>query len=252
MKTKRGSVVGPALLTVALIVSAGSATAGIGGSSIAASAYGVDGSDIVAFGPVDATKLSGKQLLVLGQTVTLSPRTSITADGRSVSANGASKLLANSNGTLVAVYGALQSDGTIQASQIDFSSQMWVPGSTTVLLRGVVTNVNTATARAQVGSLSVDYSAGLYDPNAAADLKVGSVIELVGTQFSAGQMYASKVSTTGIGGSSKSGIGGSSAAGIGGSSTTGIGGSSKSGIGGSSASGIGGSSVTTMGIGGSS
>src|ERR1051325_6452703 len=124
MKTKRGSVVGPALLAVSLILSAGSATAGIGGSSFAASAYGVDGSDIIAFGPVDAIKLSGKQLLVLGQTVTLSSRTAITADGKSVSANGANKLLANSSGSLVAVYGALQSDGTIQASQVDFSSQM--------------------------------------------------------------------------------------------------------------------------------
>ncbi len=250
MKTNRGRKLGPALLAVSLIMSAGSATAGIGGSSIAASAYGADGSDIVAFGPVDAIKLSGKQLLVLGQTVTLSARTAITADSKSVSANSAGKLLANRNGVLVAVYGALQSDGTIQASQVDFSSQMWVPGSTTVLLRGVVTKVNVATARAQVGSLSVDYSAGLYDPNAAAGVKVGSVIELVGTQFVSGQMFASQVgsagiggsSTTGIGGSSKSGIGGSSAAGIGGSSTTGIGGSSKSGIGGSSTAGIGGSS----------
>jgi len=147
MKNKRGRVLGPALLTATLIMSAGSATAGIGGSSIAASAYGVDGSDIVAFGPVDAIKLSGKQLLVLDQTVTLSARTAITADGRSVSANSAGKLLANGSGTLVAVYGALQSDGTIQASQVDFSSQTWVSGSTTVLLRGVVTKVNKATAK---------------------------------------------------------------------------------------------------------
>src|SRR3569832_1958855 len=121
MKTKRGSVVGPALLAVSLILSAGSATAGIGGSSFAANAYGVDGSDIVAFGPVDAIKLSGKQLLLLGQTVTLSSRTLITADGKNMPANGASKLLANSGGALVAVYGSLQSDGTIQATQIDFS-----------------------------------------------------------------------------------------------------------------------------------
>src|SRR3954452_15327597 len=109
MKTNRGKVLGPALLAASLIMSAGSATAGIGGSSFAASAYGVDGSDIVAFGPVDAIKLSGRPLLVLGQTITLSSRTAITADGTSVSANSAGELLADSSGTLVAVYATLQS-----------------------------------------------------------------------------------------------------------------------------------------------
>jgi hypothetical protein len=262
MKTNRESKLGSVVLAVSLILGAGAATAGIGGSSIAAQAYGIDGSDIVAFGPIDAAA-AGRPLQVLGQTVSLSSATVVTLNGRSVSANRAATLVANSGGSLVAVYGSVQANGTLAATQIDFSNEAWVPGTTTVFIRGVVTQVNPAVARAQVGKLSVDYSAGLYDPNVASTVKVGSTIDLVGTQFAAGKMYASTVgiggssandiggsSTAGIGGSSTAGIGGSSKSGIGGSSTAGIGGSSKSGIGGSSTAGIGGSS--TAGIGGSS
>jgi hypothetical protein len=250
MKTIRGGLLGVALLTISLVVGAGSATAGIGGSSIEVQSRDAGGFVLAAYGPIDAIDLSKKQLTILGQTVSLTSQTQATSRTLSLPRDLSSALLRSGNGALVAVYGRIQADGVIQATQIDFSSQAWVPGTTTVYVRGVVTQLRPAVARAQIGKLSVEYAAGLFDPSVADALRVGSAVEILGTKFSTGEMFASRVSVSGIGGSSTSGIGGSSTSGIGGSSTSGIGGSSTSGIGGSSTSGIGGSS--TSGIGGSS
>src|ERR1044071_118831 len=129
MKRNQGSRLTPVLLTVSLIIGSGSAVAGIGGSSLAASSMGVGGYDLLAFGPVDSSS-TGK-LQVLGQSIGLSQRTLITSNGARVPLSSAAALLASADGAVVAVYGTLQSNGAIVVSQIDFSSQAWVPGSTT-------------------------------------------------------------------------------------------------------------------------
>ena len=235
-------------------------------SASALSEAGIGGSDrllarapeLDVLGLVGATDTASGTLTVSGQTVRVTAGTKLTSE----SIGALSALPAS--GALVAVYGALNSDGTVAASQVTVLAQSYVAGATTLYVRGVVTSVNPALAKAQVGGLSVDYSASLYNTE-AANIKSGSVVEFSGIQTSVGSaLYAS---TAGIGGSDKAqlmGIGGSDkvvAMGIGGSDkvqTLGIGGSDKvvaMGIGGSDkvqTLGIGGSDrVVAMGIGGS-
>ena len=243
---------------VACVVSLGSAVAqaGIGGSDLLVRANGIGGSDLDVLGVVEST--SSSAVTVSGQSVRLTAGTKIT------SAAGGSP----AKGALVAVYGTINSDGTISASEVSVLAHQYVAGATTLYVRGVVKSVNAAVATAKVGNLSVDFSSSL--ASGSSSISAGSVAEFAGLQTSGSVLYASKsgvVKPAGIGGSDSikaAGIGGSDliqAAGIGGSDlvkAAGIGGSDlvkAAGIGGSDvikAAGIGGSDlIKAAGIGGS-
>src|SRR6185437_2840563 len=238
---------------VAFALSVGSAAAshaGIGGTNRLAAVKGGAAGELEVLGVVETSAASG--LVVSGQTVRLT--------------TSALQAALPAKGALVAVYGSLLADGTISASQVSEVGQAYVPGATTLYIRGVVKSVNASVGRAQVGSLSIDYTAALYE-SSDAGIKPGSVVEFSGLQSSASTLFASRVSASGIGGTNHAnGIGGTNvvangigstnrANGIGGTNVTanGIGGTNAvaNGIGGTNrANGIGGTNVTANGIGG--
>ena len=208
-------------VAVCLLSASAMSDAGIGGSDrLLARAPELD-----VLGLVGATDAASGTLTVSGQTV------HVTAGTKLISESTGALSALPASGALVAVYGALNSDGTVAASQVTVLAQSYVAGATTLYVRGVVSSVNPALAKAQVGGLSVDYSASLYNAE-AANIKSGSVVEFSGIQTSTGSaLYAS---VAGVGGSDKvvaMGIGGSDKA-----QTLGIGGSDRvvaRGIGGS-------------------
>src|SRR6185437_3400799 len=229
---------------VAFALSVGSAAAshaGIGGTNRLAAVKGGAAGELEVLGVVETSAASG--LVVSGQTVRLT--------------TSALQAALPAKGALVAVYGSLLADGTISASQVSEVGQAYVPGATTLYIRGVVKSVNASVGRAQVGSLSIDYTAALYE-SSDAGIKPGSVVEFSGLQSSASTLFASRVSASGIGGTNHAnGIGGTNvvANGIGGTNVAanGIGGTNAvaNGIGGTNrANGIGGTNVTANGIGG--
>jgi hypothetical protein len=207
---------------------------------------------LLVSGPVESIDFAQQSVVILGQPIRLSSRTSYFV-GSVENAASASRVDQRAvrlfgGGRVVAVW---SNDGT-NATAVLISRERFVPGSTQVFLAGVVTAVDQSRGYATVGHTQVDLTAALY--RGSLDVSTGDTLRVIGTQpVPAGVIVGSDfevVRLNGIGGSSTSGIGGSSTSGIGGSSTSGIGGSSTSGIGGSSTSGIGGSS--TSGIGGSS
>ena len=223
------------------------ADAGVGGSDRAVAVQGVGGSDLDVLGVVEKSNSKGSAVVVVsGQTVHVVASTPVLQKG-----------------TLVAVFGSLNTDGTINASQISVYKQQYVAGATTLYVRGVVRSLNASLARAQVGSLTIDYSSSLY--KASSGLAVGKVAEFSGLQTSS-TLFASTsglvtATPSGVGGSdlAKLGVGGSDVTtlGVGGSDVTtlGVGGSdvTTQGVGGSDVTklGVGGSDVTTLGVGGS-
>lgn len=222
------------------------ANAGVGGSDRAVAVQGVGGSDLDVLGVVEKSNKGSTVAVVSGQTVHVAASTPVLQKG-----------------ALVAVFGSLNTDGTINASRISVYKQQYVAGATTLYVRGVVRSVNASLARAQVGSLSIDYSASLY--KASSGIAVGKVAEFSGLQTSS-VLFASQsglvtATPSGVGGSdlAKLGVGGSDVTtlGVGGSDVTtlGVGGSdvTKLGVGGSDVTtlGVGGSDVTKLGVGGS-
>ena len=247
-------------VTLGLLAVGSVAHAGIGGTDLlrAAVPQGTGATDLDVLGLVQTVDAASGALVVSGQTVHVSSKTKL----------GQSSL--PGKGSLVAVYGALNADGTITATQITSLGNSYVPGATTLYVRGVVKSVNASLGRAQVGSLSIDYTASLYS-SAAASIKAGTVAEFAGVQTSS-TLFASKAAgiggtdlvMAGIGGTdlATAGIGGTDlavakAAGIGGTdlAKAGIGGTDlvAAGIGGTDrakVAGIGGTDLATAGIGG--
>lgn len=169
--------------TVACVVSLGSAVAqaGISGGDSFAVMAGISGGDsdnLDVVGVVESTNSSG--VAVSGQTVRLSAGTKVTAESRGSLAKGA----------LVAVYGTINSDGTIAASAVNVLASEYVAGATTLYVRGVVKSVNPALATAKVGNLSIDYSSSL--ASGSSSIAAGSVVEFSGLQTSSSTLYASK------------------------------------------------------------
>ena len=144
-------------------------------------AAGIEGGDpnLDVLGVVEGGTSSSAT--VLGQTVRLTAGTRVTAQ------NGASF----AKGSLVAVYGKINADGTISASQINVLARQYVAGSTALYVRGVVKSLNAGIATVKVGNLSIDYSSSLY--SGSSSVTAGSVVEFSGLQSSTATLYASKV-----------------------------------------------------------
>jgi hypothetical protein len=177
-----GTVVGVFVLGSAI------ARAGIGGGDFAARLQGVGAGDLDVLGVVEGADPSTSTVEVSGQTIRLSANTRLTSEAGGSLAKGA----------LVAVYGTIGSDGTVAASQISVLAREYVPGSTTLYVRGMVKSVNAAFATAKVGNLSVDYSSSLY--SGSSTISTGSIVEFSGLQTSSSTLYASKAQSLGIGG----------------------------------------------------
>jgi hypothetical protein len=174
--------------TVACAVSLGCAVAqaGIVGGDVMVQMNGiVGGDDLDVLGVVESTSQTTASVTVSGQTVRLATNTKLTSESGGSLAKGA----------LVAVYGAINADGTISASKVNVLAGQYVAGSTTLYVRGVVKSVNTALATAKVGNLSVDFSSSL--ASGSSSIVAGSVAEFSGLQTSSSTLYASKSGTVG-------------------------------------------------------
>jgi hypothetical protein len=175
------------------------AQAGIaGGDKFASVALPASGGELEVQGQLTNTVKGASVLTVAGQTVQVSAGTKV------LTASGSSAASLPAKGAMVAVYGSLNSDGTIAASQIRVLNESYVPGATSIYVHGVVTAVNTVLATAKVGSLSIDYSASLYD-SSAQSIQVNSVAGFTGVQTggAAATLFASKVVPAGIAGGDK-------------------------------------------------
>ena len=156
--------------------------AGINGGDIMVRMAGINGGDLDVLGVVEGTESASAGIVVSGQTVHLTTNTKFTAESGASLAPGA----------LVAVYGTINSDGTVSASEVNVLARPYVAGSTTLYVRGLVKSTNGALATAKVGNLSVDFSSSLYS---GSSITAGSVAEFSGLQTSSSTLYASKSGT---------------------------------------------------------
>ena len=146
----------------------GSGVDAISGSGVdAISGSGVDaisgsGEPMLA-GPVQSIDLQGGSFVAVGQTVSFS---SDDLDGLRV-------------GRFVTVFGSIAGAGRIDATGIDMSPEMYVPGSTEIFVTGIPSSVNFARGTALIGELEVDYTPSLGGSGFGG---IGAAITVIGTQ----------------------------------------------------------------------
>jgi hypothetical protein len=128
-----------------------------------------------ALGPVESTN-SKVDVVVLGQRFAIDSSTICTLRGKSISKQGCSAAL--SRYAYVVVEGdELQINKAARITVLPFS---YVPGASTVMVGARVTSVRPDLGVASLGALLVDNTALL--AGGAVDLKVGSYVEVSGTQ----------------------------------------------------------------------
>jgi hypothetical protein len=114
-------------------------------------------------GPVHSIDLQSGSFVAVGQTVSF-PREGL----------GALRV-----GGFVTVYGSIAGAGRIDATGVDISSEMYVPGATEVFVTGIPSSVNFARGTARIGSLDVDYTPSLGGSRFGG---IGAAITVIGTQ----------------------------------------------------------------------
>ena len=127
----------------------GSSIAGIDGSSVlgidGSSTAGIDGSSMLLAGPVDSVDRVNGVFGSMGQTVMASQ----------------AMLSSIRVGDFVAVQGSVISSGWYYADDVSVSSQRYVPGATEVFITGMLSSVDRLNGTAQMGNLTIDYTASL-------------------------------------------------------------------------------------------
>ena len=127
----------------------GSSVAGIDGSSVlgidGSSVAGIDGSSTLLAGPVDSIDRVNGVFGSMGQTVMASQ----------------AMLSSIRVGDFVAVQGSVISSGWYYADNVSVSNQRYVPGATEVFITGMLSSVDRVNGTAQMGNLTIDYTASL-------------------------------------------------------------------------------------------
>jgi len=139
---------------------------------------------VIAQGPVDHIDATTGRLKVLGQEFLAPNRANLLND----------LLLRVAAGDVVTatVYGTLRANGKPFPKSVVFSEEQQIPGVTAVTVLGLVQRVDRAHGKLVVGGLTVDYTPLL--ASGSADFSAGTVVEVVGVQFSAnGDLVASSV-----------------------------------------------------------
>jgi hypothetical protein len=129
------------------------------------------GNDLRVVGAIESVNFGAGTVTVLGQTVQVGDVSQLAT------------LAANR--VPVAVFGKATVAGVIVPRAIVVAGSEYVDGASEVYLKGVVTAVDSARGTAKIGAATVDFTASLYGV-AATDIKVGTVVELVGTRPAAG------------------------------------------------------------------
>ena len=132
--------------------------------------HALAGTDVLALGPVERIDTQRLQIQVLGQVIVLPAAKSLG--------------IANLLGHMVEVHGSVGTDGTLHATAVnDVASLSFVPGATSLYVKGVITEVDQASAVARLGSLSVKYSEALHTLSSTS-LAVGQVAAFSGVEYS--------------------------------------------------------------------
>ena len=127
----------------------GSSNAGIDGSSTT----GIDGSSVLLAGPVDGIDRINGVFESMGQIVMASQ----------------DMLSGMQVGDYITVEGSLISSGWYYADAVEVSDRLYVAGSTEVFVAGLISSVNAANGTAQIGDLTIDYTASLGGSDAPSD-----------------------------------------------------------------------------------
>jgi hypothetical protein len=114
-------------------------------------------------GPIDAIDIREGTFRAVGQTVSFS-REDL----------GALRI-----GSFVTVYGSLSGAGTVDASAVDISTDVYVPGATRVFVTGIPSSINYGSGTALIGELEVDYTPSLGGSGFGG---FGAAITVEGTQ----------------------------------------------------------------------
>ena len=135
---------------IAAIAFASAAGIAISGAQGASRAPGGEArfadSNLLLRGPIQAIDAASSRILVLGQWIPAS----------------ATQLAASSVGQVVAVYGSLAASGNyVVSALLHINSIRYVPGATSVFIKGVISSVDPSTGTLRIGPLSVDYTAAL-------------------------------------------------------------------------------------------
>jgi hypothetical protein len=97
--------------------------------------------------------------------------------------NGLSARLSSGETIPTVISGSVTPNGKVKPRQLEFSSQEYVPGVTTVAVVGKVKKLDRSTAKFVIGNLVVDYASLL--AGADVSVEVGSVVQVIGTRSSA-------------------------------------------------------------------
>jgi hypothetical protein len=106
---------------------------------------GIDSNGLLLAGPVDSIDRVNGVFSSMGQTVMASQ----------------AMLSSLRVGDFVAVQGSVISSGWYYADDVSVSSQRYVPGATEVFITGMLSSVDRVNGTAQMGNLTIDYTASL-------------------------------------------------------------------------------------------
>jgi hypothetical protein len=136
----------------------GGDVAGINGGDLA----GINGGDVVGINGGDVAGINGGDALVLaGPVDSIDPINGVfMAVGQTVMASQA-MLSGMSVGDFVTVDGSIVSSGWLYADSVSVANGMYVPGATEVYVTGIPSEINPVLGQAQLGELTIDYTAAM-------------------------------------------------------------------------------------------
>lgn len=159
----------------------------LGGAIVALLCAGtaVTAAETVVVGPIENLAAKGSSVTVLGQTFVLSGRQSATF--RSLNESG------SPIGKYVLAKGEVATDGRLIAHSVALLDAPYVPGATSVFIRGAIQSYDSSIGLLKVGDVRFLVSQALAD--GPRSLAAGDVVEIVGTQaVASGLVWASAVS----------------------------------------------------------
>ena len=134
-------------------------------------------------GPVESIDLASSRLVVLGQTVLISPDTSIDDSFSPASLDGVSV------GQIVEVSGQFDASGNIVATRIEPK-----PAGTTFEVHGIVAALDAPNLSFNLNGLVVDYSSATLDNFSGGQIADGDFVEAKGVSLgAAGELIATRV-----------------------------------------------------------
>src|SRR5450759_1301272 len=151
------------------------------------------GQDLQVLGEVQRIDLSKGILVVAGQHVVITNETVLLSGQNSV-AEPASAFRTIQRGDVLAISGPLDAP----AVSITRLNADYVPGATTIFVKGKINAIEKSTGVAKIDELSVDFTPAMSDVKFTM-VDVGQIVEAIGTQPSlGGPLLADSISATSL------------------------------------------------------